>query len=309
MTADYTQLEERIISGTGVLRFPSDKQDSRAANLYLDLIRPPSNRYINKNWNPDKGRLATLVFLRDEYVIEEREVVYPQQSFEFVPDISGQTLIAVKCAYEGLLRSYLNLVECIPVCFPTTVDNFIKDFDSLSNFWDECRIVCYGESAFQVRLMGLSYDTCNEQSRKSRKPKPPSTPTPPPVAPDEPVVVSPPYAGDVVTNPYPTDDSTPPLPPTDVCGRYSFTFEYGYTNADGTNFRETVTRTNVYGRILGVRFQGDSSQQFFVEALHGGVAGRDPGACVQPERWWFEAISNPNWVNGFARILSVVPFP
>lgn len=214
--ANLQLIVERLISGKGVVKLP--KQDDAAAIryliLYADVARDPINRYLNYNYNPPKGRYATLTFLRNGYVVDERTLDYEQQSWDGVQDISGQTLIALKCAYEGILQSFINLGLALGAT-PVSVTDLIKDYENLYLSWDEIRIKCYADTAVRFRLYIKKYDTCSPDKDKQDKPPPPPPP-PPKVPPGTPLEVDPPYDGGSNdggnTEPY-TGDTQPYVPP------------------------------------------------------------------------------------------------
>ena len=163
----FELLEERLISGRGILKVPVNNDGDRLRLLVVDLVRPPLSLYSNKSYNPNRSRYGTLVFLRRGYVINTEPVEYPRMVFDGVQDITGQTLLAVKCAYDGILDTFVNLSVNLGGTpggiglFPTTKDNNIKDYTSLNLSWDEVRLVCYSTTALQLRLFSTAYDACD----------------------------------------------------------------------------------------------------------------------------------------------------
>ena len=163
----FELLEERLISGRGILKVPANSEGDRLRILVTDLVRPPLSLYSNKSYNPNRSRYGTLVFLRRGYVINTEPVEYPRMSFDGIQDITGQTLLAVKCAYDGILDTFVNLSVALAGTpggiglFPITKDNNIKDYTSLNLAWDEVRLVCYSTTALQLRLFSAAYDACD----------------------------------------------------------------------------------------------------------------------------------------------------
>lgn len=213
--AEYELIQERLISGKGVLRVPTDKKKLRHYILYSDVIRLPKNAYINKNWNPDKGKYAFITMVRNEYVIAEIPIEYKRQSIDGIADIAGQTLIAVKCAYEGTLITLSNLGLSLGAP-PLSYQDLIKDYENLNLAWDEIRVSCYADTALQLRLYRRNYDTCNADKDKQPPPPPPPPPLPP-VPPGTPIAdISPPYdrddSDDGNSIPFEGDDVPPPPP-------------------------------------------------------------------------------------------------
>lgn len=210
---DYELIQERIISGTGVLRVPRNKQDNRHSVLYLDVIRPPRNRYLNKNWNPSKGKYAYITYLRNDYVIGNADMEFEKYAIDSIADIAGQTLIALKCFVEATANAFQLLGNALGA--PIGVNpNLIKDYENLDLLWDEIRIKCYADTAIQARLYRLKYDSCREDYDRRRRPPPPPPPRPP-LPPGTPIGdISPPYEPDEddpyednYTDPYEGDET------------------------------------------------------------------------------------------------------
>lgn len=182
-TPELTQ--DRIISGKGLLRVPSEFKNVRYFTLYSDVVRIPTNQYKNLNYNPSRSRYGTLVFLRDGYVQFQHSIEYPNQSWDFVCDYSSQNLIALKCVYEGILTTFTNLAVALAQTpgstglFVTTIEDKIKDYEYLNLSFDEVRVVCYGNTAIQLRLYATRNDTCAIEKDKASKPIPPTRPVPP----------------------------------------------------------------------------------------------------------------------------------
>ena len=259
--ADWDIIQDRTISGKGVLKIPNDVRKNRAYVLYADIIRPPSQRYLNLQWNPYKGRYGNLVFLRNDYVIGTVTIDFPAQAFDGVNDISGQTLLAVKCAYEGVLQSFANLAVALSATpgsiglYVTGVTDLIKDYENLRMAYDEVRLVCYADTAIQLRVDALRYDTCdpdNDKDKPPRKPPPPKTPVPP----GTPVPNDDPYDDDTNddgnSEPFPGDEPEPPPPFGDECVSYDVAYEFDVTfvSTGAVTTRERVAR--VWGEVGNV---------------------------------------------------------
>lgn len=218
--AEYLTIQERVVSGRGVLKFEALAQTKyRRFLLYYDVIRFPSNRSINRNYNPSKSFYGTCVFLKDNYVVFERKIEYPAGVFEFTPDIAGQSLIGLICATDLMLAA----TDTIAVAVQTTTSNLqntLKEYKSLAVVWDTMKVVCYGEAGIRFRLRGVKYDTCDEAYDDSKDDDDPPSPEPGKVPTPEPLVddngVSPAYdAGDDGgdTAPYPGDIEAGGCPP------------------------------------------------------------------------------------------------
>lgn len=217
IVADWETVQERTVSGKGVLKVPSDGVRGRAFILFCTVVRKPPSPYLNLNWNPPKSRYGTLCFLRQGYLIDSRAVEFEKQVWDGINDISGQTLLAVKCAYDGILESFLNLARGLAgtpggIGLTTiSVEDSIKDYENLLLSWDEIRVQCYADTALSLRLDALEYDVCDENKNKKKKPPPP--PDIPSVPSGTPVDVDSPYDDgnndDGNTDPYPGDGFDP----------------------------------------------------------------------------------------------------
>lgn len=248
------KVEERLISGTGLVRYPPTEAAVRYVSVLFDVIRQPSVIDLSFKYSPPRQRYATLVFLRGGYVIDELPLNYARRRFDFVLDSSGQTLLAVKCAHKGALQYYSNLSAAIAPA-ATVPSNSITDFPNLSMLWDEIQVCCHVDTALQVRVFIETYNLCDEEySEKS--PPPPPAPLPP-VPTGTPIgEISPPYPDDDdVTSPYPGDESLPPPdplePPTGEDGVfYTITFTYDRIRPSGVIYdTQTVSFTGVRGII------------------------------------------------------------
>lgn len=215
--ADWETVQERAISGKGVLKVPSDGVRGRAFVLFCTVVRKPTNSYLNLNWNPPKSRYATLSFLRQGYLLDTAPVEFDKQVWDGVNDISGQSLIAIKCAYQGILQTFVNLSVAIAATpggagmAVLNTEDYIKDYESLLLAWDEIRVQCYADTLISLRLDALEYDTCNPERNKTKAPPPP--PEIPPIEPGTPVEVDSPYdeesSDNGNTQPYPGDSFDP----------------------------------------------------------------------------------------------------
>lgn len=215
---EYELIQQRNISGKGILRVPTDARKNRAYILYASVFRRPLNEYENRSYNPHRSRYGTLVFLREDYVIGSCPIEYRKQAFDGVNDISGQTLLAVKCAYEGVLESIFRLSVNLAGTpgsvglTPVNYTNGIADYLNLRLAWDECRLVCYADTAIQLSLYRLVYDVCDEVEDEDI---PPPVPDPIPEVPQGTPIegIDPPYDDeddDGNSVPFPAD--VPPLP-------------------------------------------------------------------------------------------------
>lgn len=254
--AELVLIDERIISGKGVLKVPEEARTSRYWIMYVDVIRRPRNEYLELQWNPNQSMYARMTYLRNSYVQTFDYIKFQREQRTYINDITGQNLRAIKCAYEGILQTFFNLGNAL--LLPSiSVTNLIKDYESLALSWDEIRFSCYSNTALQIRFYGLQYDVCNTENDDSNDPPPP----PPPraqIPTEEPVEVSPPYDdGDDNggTIPFPDDQFPPddPEPPGERCTAYRVTVRiYGdWADPDGTigGFGYKDVTSDFYGEV------------------------------------------------------------
>lgn len=253
---DFELFQERTVSGKGMLRVPSELTKRRAVVLYSDLVRPPSSPYYNANYSPSQSLYGFLTFLRNGYVIGDAKIHYKEQSWDAVPDITAQNLIAIKCMYKGILQSFVNFAVGLQIPVIEVTD-LIKDYEYLDLMWDEVRVVCYADTALKLRLYALSNDKCQDDADKPKKPQKPPPP-PPPVPPGTPVQVDPPYDDnednpDDVTEPYPGDTDSP-FPIGEQCQEFDVTVNIFPIVGDAFPFT-----CRVFGEIEGVGLGGNGS--------------------------------------------------
>lgn len=244
-------VEERLISGKGVLRVPSAARKARYWIMYADVIRLPTNEYRELNWNPYQSLYARMAYRRDGYVQTYDYLRYTREQRTYINDITGQNLRAIKCAYEGILQSFFNLGNALAL--PSiSITNLIKDYKSLALSWDEILFNCYSNTALQIRFFKLDYDVCNEENDDSDDPPPPPPPLPQ-VPPGTPIgSISPPYdEGDNDngnTEPFEGDESEPPPPPPpEPCDKCLVTVRVTFQNG-------TTINVNGAGGTGGLQF-------------------------------------------------------
>lgn len=271
---EWELAQERTISGKGVLQVPGDHLKIRSSVLFINVVREPTNMYVSRDWNPQRSRFANLVFLRQGYVISHIPVEFDGQAFDGINDVCGQNLIALKCAYAGILQTFTNLAAALASTpgsaglSVVSITDTIKDYENLANAWDEIRIKCYADTAINVKMYTLKYDTCDPLKDKD---KPPPLPPPPPekVPPGTPVPNSYPYDEETHdsdnSRPFPGDD---PQPPTvgEPCEVINLT--YTYTQSFNGNLGNPITASlQVYGKVgeISVQAQPGGFTYFYLE--------------------------------------------
>lgn len=253
MASEQT-LEERTISGTGLVRIPDEDIVYRVYTLFVEVLRPPKTPFLNLKSNPPEGFFGRVTCVKDDVVYQVFDIKFPEQAWEFNPDITMQTLTSVKCQYKGVLQTFVNLGNALNL-LPFSVTDTIKDFKPLTLPFTEFRIVCYATTALKVTLKALTLDVCDGDDAKPQKPPtpPPKTPKPPnepyPVPPDTPINIDPPYDdNDNITDPAPIDDDFEEPPIGEAGTIYTVAFDFTYQTAGGS-FNDGGSSTNVWAPV------------------------------------------------------------
>lgn len=282
-------LATRVLSGKGLARIDIASDDFKKAKIisvYCDVVRQPSNKYLNLNYNPPRSRYATINFMRDEYVLRSEAMEFPSCRWDYYPDPSAQTMLAVDCAYAGVLQSFVNLETALGLTVISVINN-IHDWKWQDLFFEELRVVCYGDCAVRVVIESTPYDLCPDQTDKTPNPPPPPPPPPPVVPPGTPLSsdttpLSPAYDGDTDSGdsvPNPLDVPTVPPPEGTTCTAYTLHFTLIYTPLGGTHPADDITVTRavaVYGEV-SFDFRVNPSDASLLETQHRG--NPFAGAC------------------------------
>ena len=282
---------ERTISGTGELLIPLEEfEETRELWLYLDIIRQPTNKFVNKNYFPERSEYAKILFLYNNYVIREETMRYERQAFKLFDEQPSQNMISMICMYDGILESFLELASCINECVPISKTNLIKLHPTRLIDIDQILIRCYSSTALQAVVSSSDYVRCQpEDGQKEPPPPPPQPPEEVPV--DEPVEVSEPNENSPPENTQPFPDDLVPDPPGEVgeneydppigdnCQRFSVSTIIRAVNTDG-EFEETPFSAIYFGPITGTGYiPGDNpgSRTWVVFSRGQGFTG-----CVEP---------------------------
>lgn len=246
--------------------------------------------------------------MRNDYVVATDAMEFKQQSYDGITDITGQNLIAIKCAYEGILQTFTNFAIALQLV-PISVTDLISEYEYLNLSWDEVRVVCYADTAVNLRLYSLKFDTCDEQKDRPRKPPPPP-PAPPPVPPGTPLTnLDPPYEDesnpDNVTEPYPDDENTPP-PMGERCAVYDVNVTYFPLEPD--LYQPDTLTVRLYGEIYEASIKDGGRTGSVV--CHGGEGALDapePGCLEEPFNCGVITNTNPSYTGGVINFITLVP--
>lgn len=263
-------IESRIISGEGEILFTGEgSQDVYRALMYVDVIRRPTNQYVNLNYVPQRSQYAEISFMVGNYVVSAVSVQFPRQVFEIGIYQSSQNLLSMICMYEGILDSFLELATCISECIPISKTNLIREHPVYVGNITGARIKCYADTAIRVVYSTNDLQRCNPEDGDVPPLPPAFPPIEPPVPPgtplpETPYEISPPYPGRPEnTAPFPGDEapSTPDPEEDDVdppfgteCARVTVSTNVYLPNSDGG---EDVfpTATIYFAPITGYGYQ------------------------------------------------------
>jgi hypothetical protein len=214
---DPEKIEQRIVSGKGILKASLAK---RYKLLWYDfqVIRAPKQDYQNNNWNPPRSKYAFVCLCIGDAVLDILAIEFKSQRKYLLSSITEQNLYAIKCAHLSLQESIADMMQQLRLDNQFVLGTRARRLEAwqYSNIYpDTCKIHCYADSALQVSLWGIPFDSCPDDQNV---PPPPPPPQPPPQRynPGTPVPVSPPYSGPDDggdTDPYPLDKNQPPPGP------------------------------------------------------------------------------------------------
>lgn len=247
MEEEFELVEDRIISGRGILQIPQEKI-WRYFRIFIDVFRLPEPDYRNGRWNPDRGEFAKMLWLWDDYVWKEDVIRFEKEVYDYYKDLEVAYLTnMLACSFasvDGLLRFIVAQLGGIATTTGTLFATPILRELSQLNF------VVRDGAAIQVRLYGIKYDEDCPGAEDSGKVQEPPTSGFPPVPNGTPVEVSAPYVapddnGDTVPGPGDTVEPNPGNPQGDECVGYLLEFFITTTN-NPTGFPGTSSCYGVY---------------------------------------------------------------
>ena len=263
--ADIFNIALRRISGTGIIQISADDLKLRRYTLFADIIRRPLTPYYNGSYEPSQTFYAHISLVFNDYLLQTLSMQYNAQIWSFDADISGQNLVAIKCEYLGILKSFANLGTALGLTV-VSVENTIADYKYLPLPWNKIIIKCEADCAIQFALVGLPYDVCQgSYIDPSVSPIAPAKPTP--VLPGVPTEISPPYPGDTISKKTPLDETYTPPPTGNTCepGLLKFKVKYFYDNQVKTDpfqigvYGKVGTVGKIVGSTVQIQHQGYTS--------------------------------------------------
>lgn len=219
-------IDQRIISGKGILLAPRTNPDvakAKVLTLTAQLVRPATNQTANATFNPPRLLYARISASRNGAMLAMYDYQQDPSCWDFHADISAQSLYAIKCAYSGILETFVNLGAALGISPSIPVDN-IESWGTTLLFPDTFYCVVNADGAVQLTLESIPFEICPDDT--SLPTQPTNLPTPPtPVAqgvaipPDSASSISLPYNppnDDGNTVPYKLDQNAPTH---DICFR------------------------------------------------------------------------------------------
>jgi hypothetical protein len=284
MTEKFEQIEDRLISGLGILQIPQDKE-YRAFRIYVDIIREPDPDYLNFKYNPERGNYCNIAYMHDGYVRYYDTVEFDKQEFLYYPrGVEAYIATALACLFQIVfdkLDTLLTAAGIPPVpgsAEPVPIEPVIEGLT-------EILFSCRDSTALQVRLFGLKDDIACPEGEPTPK-EPPELPPPlPPVPSDAGIEVSPPYDRDTSddgnTKPFNEDTVPPPLipdfPTGEECAVYLVTLTWEPTTAGNVGNFSFICYgeiADIYVEPAGTNIDGEKNG--IIHAVH---RGQDGGSC------------------------------
>lgn len=312
MATEFELIEDRLVSGQGVLKIPAD-DDYRYFRIYIDVIRFPSINYLNFTYPNDRTVYARVNMMVKNYVYGEFLLRYEQVAFDYDPrEKAGYLGPPLACSFQAVYDqlSVIATALGLPPGPPGTPIPFEAVKTGVDAYWFECR----DETALQIRLYGVKDDiVCPEGQPTPKTPPPPPLPFPP-VPPGDPIEVDPPYEDtpdftDDFTDPFEGDEETTPGeqdidPPAGAdCQRVEVNARV--TIPDGQGGQTVTDVSNVYfGPVTGVGYEpgaNPGSRTWVVYSRGIGFTG-----CQEPGAYNTGELSNST--TGFVELISVIPF-
>lgn len=262
-----TNFIDRVVSGKGVILCPPSSVGYRYQSLSCEVIRDATGSYRSYRYSPEKGQFANICFMKDGYVINQVRMEFLKQRFVSYPDVTGEILLALRCAQYSELRSFYNTDKLITGS-AILQNNPIKDFAPLDFGWDEALVDCFADCAIALHLFTEDYDSCVVVGEENLPPSPPphSPPLPPPVPKVDVGVPLPSVGQNSLSVPYDGKndngksipnplDVAPPLPPNPnfplgkPCQRIDIKVEIKFNAQAGG--QPTIYPIGIYGEFSG----------------------------------------------------------
>jgi len=266
------QLEERTISGRGLIKWEPDNAYRRFW-LNIQVIRPPSTNFINKNINPDRSDYARITWMRDGMVLREDRLQFEFQSYVWEDDAVGYLVKYLICILGSIQEQITTIQEALSIPVGEGEPIFVVP---IQDQFDSIKIVCRPDTAITAQFWGLKYDVAcpDAEATPQPPPPPPMEPTYPPGTPleDTDNPVSPPYdepddSGDTVPLPGDVDPTPPPVG--DPCTLYNVNVTVIPFEGEALNLS-----FQLFGEIDGAGI-GGSGAFVFINA-RGGPSSIDP---------------------------------
>lgn len=257
MSEQFVELEDRLISGLGILQIPNEDK-WRYFRIWVNLIREPEPQFLNNKWNPSRGEYAKITFISEGYVYREEVMRYEKEYFAFpAKEAAGYLASPLACLFQVVFNK-LEKIETL-LGAPPTPPTLVIPIEPVLQVRTQVQFACRDGCAIQVVLEGLEEDVvCPEgEPNPKRSDKPDNELPKVPVG--EAIDVSPAYDGETDngnTVPDPNDEQAPPadFPVGNECQEVVVTILWE-TNIDPPGNTATAT---YYGPVTKVELLQDS---------------------------------------------------
>lgn len=294
MTEEFELIEDRLISGLGVLQIPQD-EEYRAFRIYTDIVREPAPDYLNFKYNPERGNYCNIAYMHGGYVQSYSTIEFDKEEITYYPKgTEAYIATALACLFQVTFDKLDTLLTAAGSP-PDPVQKTPVPIEPVTKGLTEILFSCRDSTAVQVRLYGLKEDVACAEGEPTPK-KPPEIPPPlPPVPSDEGLEVSPPYdpgtSDDGNTKPFDKDALPPPLIPDypvgENCQKLTVTITWNPTSEGNPG---SLTR-RIYGPLVDVYIE------FFDESTSGNISSTI--RMVHRGQPQFEACQPAPFVQGY----------
>ena len=194
MSEQFTEIEDRLISGLGVLQIPNEDK-WRYFRIWINLVREPIPEFVNNKWNPSRGEYAKIVFVSDGYAYREEVMRYSKEYFAFpAKENAGYLASPLACAFQFVFDDLLLIKEALGM--PSSPVGTPIPFEPVLRVDTQLQFSCRDGCAIQVVLEGLEEDVVCLQGEPTPKRSGKPVNELPQVAPGTAIDVSPAYDGE-----------------------------------------------------------------------------------------------------------------
>lgn len=305
MSEQFQEVEDRLISGLGIIKIPQD-DEWRAFQLFINLVRRPDPDYTNNKWNPPRGEYAKVVWMDGDYGFREDVIRYPKWRFQWnVAEDAAYLNSPLACIFTSigaLLGDILTRLGGLPPAPP-----LVFTLEGAVDRTTQIQFACREEAAFQLVLKGLKYDVECPEGEPSPKKVPPPNNELPEVPTGDGIGVSPPVeppddGGNTV--PFPGDEPGSGGEEGEACQPYLLRMQIASTtNPGGFPANQTI-----YAEYIPELRVNPSNPLLLEMQSRGPYFDGGSIAECQPEIDWFPVFSLSFGAYISFEIVSIEPF-